>query len=42
MLELTDQRADDDLLREMPTYAAERIMEFGREAIDPGDRWQGE
>ena len=30
--------ADGDLVREMLAFAADRIMEFEREAIDPVDR----
>ena len=38
LLELVEQQADGDLVREMLAYAAERIMEFERETIDPVDR----
>ena len=38
LIELVEKRADGDLVREMLAFAAERIMEFDREAIDPVDR----
>ena len=38
LLELVEQQADGDLVREMLAFAADRIMEFDREVIDPGDR----
>lgn len=42
LIELIEKAADSDLVREMLAYAADRIMEFDRQAIDPGDRSQGE
>ena len=38
LLELVEQQADGDLVREMLAFAADRIMEFDRKVIDPGDR----
>jgi hypothetical protein len=38
LIELVEKQADGDLVREMLAFAADRIMEFEREAIDPVDR----
>ena len=38
LLELVEKQADADLVCEMLACAADRIMEFEREAIDPVDR----
>lgn len=38
LIELVEKKADGDLVREMLAFAAERIMEFERAAIDPVDR----
>ena len=38
LIERVEKQADGDLVREMLAFAAERIMEFEREAIDPVDR----
>ena len=38
LIELVEKKADGDLVREMQAFAAERIMEFERAAIDPVDR----
>ena len=38
LIELVEKQAEGDLVREMLAFAAERIMEFEREAIDPVDR----
>lgn len=38
LIELVEKQADGDLVREMLAFAAERIMEFERESIDPVDR----
>ena len=35
LLELVEQQADGDLVREMLAFAADRIMEFDRKVIDP-------
>lgn len=40
LIELVEKQADVDLVREMLAFAAERIMEFERDAIGPVDRLQ--
>jgi putative transposase len=37
-IELVENQADTDLVCDMLVFAADRIMEFEREAIDPEDR----
>ena len=38
LIELVEKQAHGDLFGEKRAFAAERIMESDRKAIDPGDR----
>ncbi len=42
LIGLIENRADTDPVRDMLSFAADRIMEFDRQMIDPGDRSSGE
>ena len=41
LLELVEQQADGGLVREILAFAADRIMEFERQVIDPGSDPRG-